>query len=402
MLAAARLTLFHPHTEILLNERIWGVPVEFLPTLSPMPLSSRDDARSQRMREALAMTRIKTAVVGAGHLGRIHARLMVAQPLSWFDSIVEPFEGARLAASDEFGVDVYGDHREVIGKVDAVVVAAPTSLHHEICRDYLSAGMHVLVEKPITQTLEQAQELVSMGRKHGCVLQVGHVERFNPAWQTAAAAVGDVRFMEARRTSPYTFRSTDVGVVLDLMIHDLDLLLSLTQSEPVEVCATGQAILGPHEDIAYATIRFADGMAASLHASRCSDQPQRTAHLFGGHGAATVDMTQRTVTVLRPTEAQQDGAYALESLTTDDRLRLKDSFFREVMARETITVAGTNAIRDEQSDFLSSIIHHHAPQVTGEDGLRALSLAQEITSQISAQRKAPTIFTLSATKRRAA
>lgn len=347
------------------------------------------------------MTRIKTAVVGAGHLGKIHARLMVAQPLSWFDSIVEPFENARLAASDEFAVDVYGDHREVIGKVDAVVVAAPTSLHHTICRDYLNAGMHVLVEKPITQTLEQAQELVTLARKNDCVLQVGHVERFNPAWQTAAAAIGDVRFMEARRTSPYSFRSTDVGVVLDLMIHDLDLLLSLTQSEPVDVCATGQSILGPHEDIAYATIRFADGTAASLHASRCSDQPQRTAHLFGDLGAATVDLTQRTVSVLRPTEAQQDGAYALESLAAEDRVRLKESFFREVMIRETITVAGNNAIRDEQAEFLSSIVHHHAPLVTGEDGLRALSLAREITSQISAQRQAPTIFTFGATRRAA-
>ena len=231
------------------------------------------------------MTRIKTAVIGAGHLGKIHARLMVTQPLSWFDSIVEPFEAARGAASDEFAVDVYADHRDVIGKVEAAVVAAPTTLHHAICRDYLSAGIHVLVEKPITQTLEQAQELVSLARKYECVLQVGHVERFNPAWKTAAAAVGDVRFMEAHRTSPYTFRSTDVGVVLDLMIHDLDLLLSLTNSEPVDVCATGQSILGPHEDIAYATIRFADGMAASLHASRCSDQPQRTAHLFGELGA---------------------------------------------------------------------------------------------------------------------
>lgn len=346
------------------------------------------------------MTRIKTAVIGAGHLGKIHARLMVAQPLSWFDSIVEPFEAARGLASDEFAVDVYADHRDVIGKVEAAIVAAPTTLHHAICRDYLSAGIHVLVEKPITQTLDQAQELVSLARKHECVLQVGHVERFNPAWQTAAAAVGDVRFMEARRTSPYTFRSTDVGVVLDLMIHDLDLLLSLTNSEPVDVCATGQAILGPHEDIAYATIRFADGMAASLHASRCSDQPQRTAHLFGELGAATVDMTQRTVSVLRPTDAQQEGAYALETLTAEDRLRLKDKFFQEVLTRETITVAGTNAIRDEQADFLSAIIHHHEPQVTGQDGLRALSLAQEITSQIAAHSKAPTIFTFGA--RRAA
>lgn len=348
------------------------------------------------------MTRIKTAVVGAGHLGKIHARLMVAQPLSWFDSIVEPFEAARQAASDEFAVDVYADHRDLLGKVDAVIVAAPTTQHHAICRDYLSAGMHVLVEKPITQTLDQAEELVSLARKNECVLQVGHVERFNPAWRLASAAIGSPTWMEARRTSNYTFRSTDVGVVLDLMIHDLDLLLSLTNSDPVDVCATGQAILGPHEDVAYATIRFADGLAASLHASRCSDQPQRTAQLYGEQGAASVDMNSRTVSVLRATEAQQDGVYALERITAEDRTRLKETFFQEVMKRETITVAGTNAIRDEQADFLSSIIHHHSPQVTGEDGLRALSLAQEITSQIAAQRKAPTIFTFDASKRRAA
>jgi predicted dehydrogenase len=347
------------------------------------------------------MTRIKTAVVGAGHLGKIHARLLVSQPLSWLDSIVEPFETARLAASDEFGVDVYCDHRELLGKVDAVVVAAPTSQHHSICRDFLSAGLHVLVEKPITQTVAQAEELVSLAKKHNSVLQVGHVERFNPAWRTAAAEAGAVHWMEARRTTPYTFRSTDVGVVLDLMIHDLDLLLTLTRSEPVEICATGQAILGPHEDIAYATVRFADGLAASLHASRCSDQPQRTAHLFGERGAVTVDLTQRTVSVLHPTRAQQEGAYALESLDAEDRVRLKDKFFQEVLTRETITVDATNAIRDEQADFLSSIVHHHEPQVTGRDGLRALALAQEITKQIAAQRKAPTIFTFSAVKRAA-
>lgn len=347
------------------------------------------------------MTRIKTAIVGAGHLGKIHARLMAAQPLSSFDAIVEPFEAARKVVSDEFAVEVYGDHCDIIGKVEAAVVAAPTTLHYAICRDYLSAGIHVLVEKPITQTVEQAEELVALARKNQCLLQVGHVERFNPAWRTGSAAIGDVRFMEARRTSPYTFRSTDVGVVLDLMIHDLDLLLSLTSSEPVEVCATGQAILGPHEDIAYATIRFADGLAASLHASRCSDQPQRTAHLFGEQGAVDVDLTQRTVSVLRPTEAQQDGAYVLEGLTPNDRSRLKDKFFQEVMTRETITVAATNAIRDEQADFLSSIFHQHAPQVTGADGLRALALAQEITRQIAAQRKAPTIFTINAARKAA-
>jgi predicted dehydrogenase len=185
------------------------------------------------------------------------------------------------------------------------------------------------------------------------------------------------------------------------MIHDLDLLLSLTKSEPIEVCATGKVILGPHEDIAYATVRFADGLFASLHASRCSDQPQRTAHLFGEQGAVTVDLTQRVVSTLRPTVDQQEGVYALEGLTGDNKSRLKEKFFQEVLTRETISVEATNAIRDEQADFLSSIIERRQPQVTGEDGLRALALAQEITTQISAHRKAPTIFVFGSEKKAA-
>ena len=345
---------------------------------------------------------VRTAVVGAGRLGKFHSRLMATQPLARFDAIAEPLADGRAAAAQEFGVKVVADYRELIGEVDAVVVAAPTTLHHAICCDFLRAGVHVLVEKPITQTCEQAEELIRLARENGCVLQVGHVERFNAAWRKGATSVGPVQYMEARRTSNYTFRSTDIGVVLDLMIHDLDLLLSLTRSEPVDVCATGQAILGPHEDIAYATIRFADGMMATLHASRCSDQPERVAQLFGEGGSATIDMGRHTLSLLRPTEAQQDGAYALENLTSDDCARLKDHFFEEVMTRETLTLTGANAIQEEQADFLSAILDRRTPQVTGEDGLRALALAQEITSQIAAHRRTPAILSFPTAPRRAA
>ena len=185
------------------------------------------------------MSRIKTIVVGAGHLGRIHTRL--ANSLDIFDvvGVVDPSSEARNQFQAELGIQGFESIDQVPETFEAAIVAAPTGLHYPICQSLLEQGTHVLVEKPITVTTDEAKELVELADRSGAVLQVGHVERFNPAFEKLKAKVSHAKFIETRRMSEYTFRSTDVGVVLDLMIHDLDLILSLVESDVKQVDAVG-------------------------------------------------------------------------------------------------------------------------------------------------------------------
>ena len=204
------------------------------------------------------MTPIRIAVIGAGHLGRIHTRLLAGDDQFELVGIVDPSATARQAMAREHGVAVFSDFRQLQGQAEAAVVATPTILHHEVASYLLQNGVHVLVEKPITTTVSQANALIQLAGKHSRVLQVGQVERFNPAYRVARKHIRQARYIDSARLAPYTFRSTDVGVVLDLMIHDIDLSLATVQSEVVDIQAMGAAVIGPHEDMAQARLTFAN------------------------------------------------------------------------------------------------------------------------------------------------
>jgi predicted dehydrogenase len=327
--------------------------------------------------------RLRIAVVGAGHLGRIHTRL-----LGNFDNvecvgIVDPVATQRNSIAEEFHVAAFESHQELIENVDAVVIAATTDQHHGIARDCLLRGVHVLIEKPITVNVAQADELIALARSHQLVLQVGHVERFNAAWTAVAPYVRRPRYVEAVRTSGYTFRSTDVGVVLDLMIHDLDLALSIVRSRLVDVDATGTTVLGPHEDMAHAHLRFDNGCVVNLNASRTSFQAQRTIQVITDRGYAGVDFAAADAKVIRPNIELLSGRVNVHEFSSEDKSRLRDTLFEELLPLKSISVQPTNAIEDEQQDFIDSILTGRQPRVSGEQARYCLAVAEQILASIA-------------------
>jgi predicted dehydrogenase len=336
--------------------------------------------------------KLRLGVVGAGHLGTIHTRLLRSIDDVELVGVSDPSPAARRRIADEFQIETFEDHRPLLGRIDAAIVAAPTRDHYWIGMELAEAGVHLLVEKPMTATVAEADALIRAARARNLVLQVGHVERFNPAF-AAACQIPSPRYVEAVRASGYTGRSIDVGVVLDLMIHDIDLVLSLVGSELVEVHAVGTAVLGPHEDMAHAQLRFADGCLATLNASRTSYQAQRTMQVFGEQGYAAIDFATGSVKTIRPGELVRRRQIDVRQLGAEDRRQLQQRLFTDLLLVEDLQPEKRNAILDEQHDFVISIRTGQKPQVTGQHGRDALAVAARILERIAepqpADRRAP-------------
>ncbi|MCE9553190.1 MAG: Gfo/Idh/MocA family oxidoreductase [Planctomycetes bacterium] len=328
------------------------------------------------------MKRLRLAVVGTGHLGGIHARLAAANPHYELAAIVDPLANPRDALAAELKVPAHSDHRALIGRIDAAVIATPTRFHHAVAHDLIRAGVHLLIEKPITTTVTEADELVALAQHHHCVLQVGHVERFNPVLAAAADHIQSPKYIEARRYCGHSFRSTDISVVLDLMIHDLDLVLSMTSGPPMEVSALGATVLGPHTDVATARLVFADGCVANLSASRVSYQACREMQIWSARGFVGLDFATRTAKVVSPAEAVRQGEVKIEGLAPDARKQMQERLFTELLPLTTITVPERNALADEQTDFAESILTARAPRVTGLAGRDALAAAEAVVNSI--------------------
>ena len=331
--------------------------------------------------------KLRLGVIGAGHLGTIHTRLLRSIDDVELVGVSDPFPPARRKIAEDFQVETFEDHRPLLGRVDAAIVAAPTRDHYWIGMELAEAGVHLLIEKPLTSTVAEADALICAARARNLVLQVGHVERFNPAF-AAASQVTQPRYVEAVRASGYTGRSVDVGVVLDLMIHDIDLVLSLVGSELVEVHAVGTAVLGPHEDLAHAHLRFANGCLASLNASRTSYQPRRTMQVFGPQGYAGMDFATGSAKLIRPSERVRRRQIDVAQLTVEERRQLQEGLFTDLLLVEDVQPEKRNAILDEQHDFVISIRSGQKPQVTGQHGRDALAVAERILEQIHQQKQA--------------
>ena len=234
----------------------------------------------------------------------------------------------------------YASHIALLGRIDAAVIAAPTVLHHRLAVDCLEAGTHLLVEKPICTTVAEADELVELARRQQLVLQVGHVERFNPALVAAIPYARNPKFIEAVRASGFTFRSMDVGVVLDLMIHDIDLVLSLVRSPLRSVEALGVSILGGHEDVAHARLEFQSGCVANLSASRVSYEPARKMQIWAPRAYANIDFGTRTTTLVRPSETLLRGEFQADRLTPEQVEHYKTHLAEEHLPRAATDVRG--------------------------------------------------------------
>jgi len=306
---------------------------------------------------------IRAAVVGVGYLGRFHAQKYASLPGCRLVGVADANPATRAAVAGELGTEAFADWRELLGRVDAVSIATPTPLHHPIAREFLAAGAHVLVEKPMTTTAAQARELIDVATAAGRVLQVGHLERFNAAVQAIAGIVTRPRFIESNRLAPFRQRGTDVSVVLDLMIHDIDLIQSVVRSPLVSVDAIGSSVFSDDLDIANARLRFDSGCVANVTASRVSLKTERKLRVFQDDAYLSIDLQQKILTVIRKGAAAPDGE--LPQVVIDER-----------------SYEQGDALRLEIEAFLDSIRHGRAPLVGGAEGLAALETALRISEQV--------------------
>jgi predicted dehydrogenase len=311
------------------------------------------------------MSKIRAAVIGVGYLGRFHAQKYAQLPACELVAVVDGREEVRRSVAGEVGSTPIGDYRDLLGKVDAVSVVTPTPAHFEIADAFLAAGAHVLVEKPITESPAQARALIAQAAKHNRVLQVGHLERFNAAILAAEPHLSTPRFMECQRLAPYKERGTDVNVVLDLMIHDIDLVQSLARSEIVSIDAIGSPVFSGEIDIANARIRFANGCVANTTASRVSLKTERKLRIFEDAAYISLDLQQKILTLIRKREGTPQPGQLPVSI-------------------EEANLEQGDALKSEIESFLDCIRNERRPIVSGEDGLRALETAIRITEQVHA------------------
>ncbi|MCX7704007.1 MAG: Gfo/Idh/MocA family oxidoreductase [Planctomycetota bacterium] len=327
---------------------------------------------------------LKVAVVGVGHLGKAHARIYSETKGVELVGVVDIDSAVARAVADKLGTRAFYDHRDVLGMVDAVSIVVPTNKHYEIAKDFLEAGVHTFLEKPMTKTVEEAESLVRLAKEKGCILQIGHIERFNPAVIAVKELVKEPRFIECDRISKFSFRSLDIGVVLDMMIHDLDIVLAFVNSEPVEVEGVGIAVFGSYEDMASARIKFKNGCLAYLRVSRISNKSMRKIRVFQADSYLSIDYAERTAKVFRKKEA----VFLKEDVATLPRRvsSLEDAqkylFENLIEMREVPIAEDEEPLRLELESFIESVEEGKPPLVSGELALRTMRLAYRILQSI--------------------
>lgn len=332
--------------------------------------------------------KVKVSVLGAGSLGKEHVRIYseLAQAgrveLAGVYDIVP--EIARRFA-DKYGVRPFSSIAEAIAASDAASIVTPTTTHFELASQLLKQNKHVLVEKPMTDNAGQASELVQLAQNNRCVLQVGHVERFNPVFNYLEKVATDPRFIEAHRLSPYPARSTDVGVVLDLMIHDLDVVLAFVKSPVTSVDAVGIAVLSKSEDIANARLRFANGCVANLTVSRVSPERMRKIRVFSGGvlpSYISLDYRGQEGFIFRVAREGEEESSLLKKLLRTKDSTIVSAFAGKRIVREPVPIAKEEPLKLELQSFIECVRANRTPVVSGESAKRALDLAFEITRQI--------------------
>jgi len=287
----------------------------------------------------------------------------------------------------KFGCKPFEDYRKVTDRVDVVSVAVPTESHFTISKAFLEAGVPVLVEKPIAGTVEEGEGLVAIARGNGVALQVGHVERFNPGVMAVQEIIGPPRFIESHRLSPYSFRSTDIGVVLDLMIHDIDIIMHLADSELSAVEALGFGIISRSEDIANTRLTFENGCVANVTASRVSNKSMRKIRVFSEDSYVSLDYGKREALIYRPSPQILSGEFDVaEFMRTVDISKvkdLKDIVFKDLVRIEQVKMDEFEPLKREIESFLECVRGGGEPVVTGEHGVRAMRAAMMITEKIN-------------------
>jgi predicted dehydrogenase len=310
------------------------------------------------------MNKLKCAVIGTGYLGKFHAEKYASLPECELIAVVDTNEQAAQEVARNNATDFLTDYQPLLGKVDAVSVVVPTSLHHQVTKDFLNAGANVLVEKPITVTVEEADDLIAVARENNLILQVGHLERFNPAIVGLDSIREQPIFIESDRLSPFNPRANDVSVVLDLMIHDIDIILAIVDSGVDRIEASGTAVLTKGIDIANARIVFENGCVANVTASRISMKMERKMRMFRPDSYVSVDFQNRVL--------------------TQHRTGTKEMFpgIPEIVTEESV-FEDADALLEEIKHFVNCIQAKENPLVSGEAGRKALATAIQISNLLN-------------------
>lgn len=330
-----------------------------------------------------SMEPLRLAVVGVGHLGKEHARILKGMPEVELVAVADAnMEQARAIAAK---VDclAFGHHRPLLQLVDAAVLAMPTSLHFQIASEFLQAGVPVLVEKPLALNAKQVDTLAEQARVHGTVLQVGHIERFNPAWERLQSYSMQPLYIECERLSGYTGRSGDIGVILDLMIHDLDLLLALVKAPVQSITGMSMSVFGNSEDVASAQITFANGCVGALSASRASMTARRSMRIWAREGFADLDFSKKSLTLMQPSDSVRRHGLDVSKLDPMSRARLKEDLFgRHLEVLELDCNHGPDGLTRELNEFVECVRTGSRPRASGEEGRDAVRLAMQVTETL--------------------
>ncbi len=314
------------------------------------------------------MAKLKCAVIGTGYLGKFHAEKYAGLDDCELVAVVDINEETAKDVAEKWGAQALTDYQPLLGQVDAVSIVVPTSLHYAVAKDFLQAGSHVLVEKPITVTVEQADELIEIAEKNQRILQVGHLERFNPAIMGLGEMDSQPIFIESHRLSPFNPRANDVSVVLDLMIHDIDIILSLVDSNIDRMEACGTAVLTQGIDIANARLTFENGCVANVTASRISMKMERKMRMFKPCSYVAVDFQNRVLTKHRTGDEEMFPGIP------------------EILTEESVFENG-DALLEEIKHFIDCIQTGKEPLVSGEAGRKALATAIEITNLLQTDKE---------------
>lgn len=306
--------------------------------------------------------KLRVAVIGVGYLGRFHSLIYSRMPDVDLVGVVDPNADRANAVGAEAGCAAFTDSAELVEQVDAVSIVAPTTVHLQVAEPFLRRGVHVMLEKPIAATRVQGEEIVRLADQSGATLQIGHLERFNAGIMALAERISEPRYVEAQRMGGFTERATDVDVVSDLMIHDIDIILSLMGSEIRQISAVGTPVLTPHVDIASARLEFASGAVANVVASRVSDKMTRRIRVFQPSGYLSLDFVDQTIDIAYP--------------------RAVPGTERPEIVRERIQVEPVKPLDRELAAFVECVRSGRPPLVDGRVGLEALDVALKVQSSI--------------------
>jgi predicted dehydrogenase len=341
------------------------------------------DTRSKLNPQVPPFGPLPVAVIGCGRMGRLHARFYSQMPQVRLVGLYDANAETAAAVADEFGTKQFGEIDDLLTQVAAATIAVPTVAHPQYAKKCMDAGVACLIEKPLAKDVADARRIVDWGGQSNVTVQVGHIERFNPAIRAMRAMQIQAGFIEVTRISPLTFRSIDVGVVLDMMIHDIDIVLQLAQSKVVRIDATGVSITGDAEDICNARIVFENGCVANMTASRLALKTERKLRVFSSDAYVSVDYQKRYGIVAHRSGNVDAIREAVDKIRSGEIQDLSDLNFADLVTIQELQIDDADPLRAELESFVNAVKNRSAPEVPAEDGLAAVELATQIVQAIS-------------------